>query len=552
MNLLRLALLPCLLAATLSCQAADPALLDYSEWGKIAILEGGRLKPVETFSAESLRRMSGLKEVTTEGRTWSPNEFVLSMLLEDRDWEAEPLILVDYHPLSKAIGLDDKQKRFSFTSLAAATKLGELADEARQIRAKEQKPDRLHQEAEHVLSRLHLFASVRGGTGFFIIPPPPGPPNGTAWLLAIDAQPAYTAAQFAPVQEKLQGMAGAFVKRDSATFNARAGELRTALRALNPRAYPSEEILTLEYRYDRFDPFHWAMLAYATGFLLIVAYGMGAQKLLLLRAALGFALLGVAIHATGITMRCLIAGRPPVTNMYESVIWVSLAVAVFGLIFYARYRTPLYLGVCLTLPALALLLVQQVPVALSPSIDPLVPVLRDNFWLTIHVLTITLSYGAFLLAWGFGHVVLWRYLIDPQTTKKDVTLHFWLYRIIQLGVILVAAGTILGGVWANYSWGRFWGWDPKETWALITLLSYIFVIHGRMAGWWGPFGLAVASVLCFLSVLMCWYGVNFVLGTGLHSYGFGLGGESYVTAFIALDLLFVVFTFWRKQTAATA
>ena len=132
---------------------------------------------------------------------------------------------------------------------------------------------------------------------------------------------------------------------------------------------------------------------------------------------------------------------------------------------------------------------------------------------------------AFALAMGFGHILLWRYMRNPVAARADQPMHLWLYRVIQLGVLLLAAGTILGGVWANYSWGRFWGWDPKETWALIALLCYILTLHGRLAGWWTQFGLVVASVVCFLSVLMAWYGVNFVLGKGLHSYGFGIGGE---------------------------
>ena len=101
----------------------------------------------------------------------------------------------------------------------------------------------------------------------------------------------------------------------------------------------------------------------------------------------------------------------------------------------------------------------------------------------------------------------------------------FIYRTMQVGVLLIAAGTILGGVWADYSWGRFWGWDPKEVWALITLLVYLIPLHGRFAGWVNTFGLVVASVVCFLSVVMAWYGVNFVLGVGLHSYGFVEGGS---------------------------
>jgi ABC-type transport system involved in cytochrome c biogenesis permease subunit len=186
------------------------------------------------------------------------------------------------------------------------------------------------------------------------------------------------------------------------------------------------------------------------------------------------------------------------------------------------------------------------------SIDPLVPVLRDNFWLTVHVLTITLSYAAFALAMGFGHILLFRYARDPRSARTDATMHFWLYRVLQLGVLLLAAGTILGGVWANYSWGRFWGWDPKETWALIALLCYLVTLHGRLAGWWTQFGLVVASVVCFLAVLMAWYGVNFVLGKGLHSYGFGIGGETYVATFVIADLLFVAFAIWRYQSSKRA
>jgi cytochrome c biogenesis factor len=163
-----------------------------------------------------------------------------------------------------------------------------------------------------------------------------------------------------------------------------------------------------------------------------------------------------------------------------------------------------------------------------------------------------LSYAAFALAMGFGHILLWRYARDPAKARADAPMHFWLYRVLQLGVLLLAAGTILGGVWANYSWGRFWGWDPKETWALIALLCYITTLHGRLAGWWTQFGLVVASVVCFLAVLMAWYGVNFVLGKGLHSYGFGIGGETYVATFVILDLAFVGFAIWRYRASRRA
>ena len=114
-------------------------------------------------------------------------------------------------------------------------------------------------------------------------------------------------------------------------------------------------------------------------------------------------------------------------------------------------------------------------------------------------------------------------------------------------LLLLATGTILGGVWANYSWGRFWDWDPKETWALIALLGYLFLLHGRISGMWGGFGLAIGAVLAFLSVLMAWYGVNFVLGAGLHSYGFGTGGFPLVATYVGCELIFVTVALLRRN-----
>jgi len=176
------------------------------------------------------------------------------------------------------------------------------------------------------------------------------------------------------------------------------------------------------------------------------------------------------------------------------------------------------------------------------------PVLRDNFWLTTHVLTITLSYGAFALALGIGHITLGTVI---KGGKPAPALYNYLYRVLQVGILLLAVGTVLGAVWANYSWGRFWDWDPKEVWALVALLSYLFVLHGRIAGKWGGFGMSVGAVLCFQTVIMAWYGVNFVLGVGLHSYGFGSGGFSYAITFVIVELLFVAIAVIRRPRSGS-
>jgi cytochrome c-type biogenesis protein CcsB len=528
--------------------AADTRDLDFKQFGLLAIQDGGRRKPTDTFAKETLIRVTGRSIFTDKtGRKWQPNDFVLSALLNTHDWKNEPMVLVSFGKLKEQLGFDKSQRRFSFAQLAGSPELNRLANEAQALKRAEKPLDRVQQEALSVSDRLTLFAHVLDGSALLIIP---APKNETdAWVDPSQWSRYYSETRFAPVQIQLQTLATGYANGDRFSFSRAANQLRQNLCALSPSIYPEDRQLRLEYFYNHFEGFYRAIWCYGIALVILIAAHLRKRGRALENVGVAIAILGLAFQASGIAMRCMIAGRPPVTNMYESIIWVSFAVSCFGMIFFARYRTLVYLLAAVPVTLIALLLVHQMPIAMPSSIDPLVPVLRDNFWLTVHVLTITLSYAAFALAMGFGHILLWRYTRNPATARADAPMHFWLYRVLQLGVLLLAAGTILGGVWANYSWGRFWGWDPKETWALIALLCYILTLHGRLAGWWSEFGLVVASVVCFLAVLMAWYGVNFVLGKGLHSYGFGLGGETYVATFVGLDLLFVAFAIWRYRTS---
>jgi cytochrome c-type biogenesis protein CcsB len=535
-----------------SIPAANTGNLDFKQWGLLAIQDGGRRKPVDTFAKEALIRITGRSTyIDKTGRTWRPNDFVLSALVETRDWKNEPMVLISSGQLVEQLGLDKAQRRFSFAQLTGSAELQRLVTEAQALKRAEKPLSRVQQEALSVSDRLTLLARVMDGRALLIVP---SPANETdPWVEpALGGSKYYADAQFAPIQTQLQTVAKAYVQGDEFSLSRAANQLREDLRALSPSIYPRDQQLRLEYFYNHFEAFYRAIWCYGIALVILIMAHLRKRGRALQNIGVAVAIVGLAFQAAGIVMRCMIASRPPVTNMYESIIWVSFAVSFFGMIFFVRYRAPIYLLAALPVTLIALLLVHQMPIAMPSSIDPLVPVLRDNFWLTIHVLTITLSYAAFALAMGFGHILLWRYARNPAAARADAPMHFWLYRVLQLGVLLLAAGTILGGVWANYSWGRFWGWDPKETWALIALLCYILALHGRLAGWWTQFGLAVASVVCFLAVLMAWYGVNFVLGKGLHSYGFGIGGETYVAIFVALDLLFVAFAIWRYRRSAIA
>jgi cytochrome c-type biogenesis protein CcsB len=240
----------------------------------------------------------------------------------------------------------------------------------------------------------------------------------------------------------------------------------------------------------------------------------------------------------------VILHRAPVSNTYEALLWMGLVAIGVGAVAQVLNRKGFYLFGALCAALISVLFAGMVP--LEDQTNSLPAVLRSNFWLTIHVLTIVASYGVLALASVLGHVYLARdVLFHPRgrafaESKLSHPLIAQTYRTIQIGLVLLTAGTILGGVWAADSWGRFWGWDPKETWALISIIVYFAVLHARYNRWLRDFGLAAAAVLGFVVIVWTFYGVNYVMATGLHSYGFGSGGEVWVGLWAALELVFLV------------
>jgi ABC-type transport system involved in cytochrome c biogenesis permease subunit len=327
------------------------------------------------------------------------------------------------------------------------------------------------------------------------------------------------------------------IANDPEGFNGASKELAALLARLGEGSdvYPSRRAIDVELHYNAFQPFLLtAVLSGVALAALVASLGLrsGWPHLLGLAALVA----AVGVMAYGMVLRILIAGRPPVTNMYETIIWSSFVMCLLALVLGAVYRQRIIVTSAALVLTPATLLAYIMPPELGSSIDPLVPVLRDNFWLVIHVLTIVASYGAFLLAWMLGNVGLGCYLAGAAEGKSVKGIALYAYRAIQVGVLLLAAGTGLGGWWAAYSWGRFWGWDPKEVWALIALVGYLAILHARYAGLIRNFGFLVSCVAAFAGVLMSWYGVNFLLGKGLHAYAFGDGGQPYVFTAVAANL----------------
>jgi ABC-type transport system involved in cytochrome c biogenesis permease subunit len=280
--------------------------------------------------------------------------------------------------------------------------------------------------------------------------------------------------------------------------------------------------------------------------LLILLYGLGACfSILSYRLALPFAnrmaiaCTGFAIlfHTGLLAIRCFILDRPPVSNMFETVIYVPWVAACVSLIFTIFRRQSLaLLAACLS--AIILLLILEIT-GLNQSLDHVQAVLDSQFWLMIHVLLVVGSYGIFLLGAMIGHFYLGLLIMHRKVTPAMAMLTQIIFQTMLGGTALLVTGTILGGVWAAESWGRFWDWDPKESWAFISSCIYLIWIHAYRFHRMTSFGLAIGSICGFLAISFTWYGVNYILGTGLHSYGFGSGGEHYYFAFLFVECLFM-------------
>jgi len=502
----------------------------------LVIQEGGRKKPYLVFTEETLRSLSGKTALNLDGQNQDAMTLITGFWMSpDNSWKAKQLILVSNLPLRKHLGLDPARKLYSWNELTSNDALAKEITAAAETRRRDPRAKLvgLQKEASDVGMRMGFFESLLKGDDFKIVMPL----SGSDWLSSSQLDPS----QGKEIIDSVNSMRSAWTQQDPSGFD----QAVTSLLGLQKQAggLPSDWKISLEVVYQKAHPFRWAWIFYAaSGIVLLLSRNSWERRGYQLAWVLAGS--GFLLQAAGLLSRVLIAGRPPVTNMYESVIWVAFGTILFALIFEIIYRAGSFLLGAVPVAVASLILADSQPVILDHSIHPLTPVLRDNFWLSTHVLSITLSYAAFALSLGVAHVALAQIIAGRKPTT---ILYTYLYKTLQVGVLLLAAGTILGGVWANYSWGRFWDWDPKETWALTALLGYLFLLHGRISGLWGGFGLAVGSVIAFMSVLMAWYGVNFVLGAGLHSYGFGTGGFPLVATFVGCELLFIAIALLRKQ-----
>jgi ABC-type transport system involved in cytochrome c biogenesis permease subunit len=568
--------------------ALPHAAFDWDGFRRWVVQEDGRNKPFDSFCREAVRTVTGRERF--EGN--DPVAVVVAWMLlhhPDRaraeeihrqagcDWEHHPFILCDYGELRELIYRDLRGdptpeelhgKYVAPADLRNSIQFQDLLRQATLTKRKDAKAPlpALQAKALEVSRRLDLYDRTAEGAAFGVVAldrcagvwfsvadvrrqlAEPGAWEETLRNRRAEFLPEYAGKPAQPFpQDEAERVATAYAALEEAyrtpgdsSFTAAATSffdtVANVSQAFHP--YPHTTTTELELKYNRLVPFQKAWLfGLLASVVLAAGVVVGARWPFVGRGFYfgGLLAYGTALIVSGLGFYCRVAisGRPPVSNMYESVVWVAFATALIGLGLELVYRQGVIALAGALVSTLGFVLADQLPLALDPKISPLVAVLRSNYWLIIHVLTIVSSYAAFALAWGLGNLNLGLILFAPGRGDLVRTLSQFSYRAIQVGVLLLFAGTMLGGFWAAESWGRFWGWDPKEVWALIAFLCYIIPLHARYVGWVKDFGLAVCSVVCFAAVVMAWYGVNFVLAAGLHSYGFG-GGDNLWVAWAAL------------------
>jgi ABC-type transport system involved in cytochrome c biogenesis permease subunit len=528
----------------------------------LPVQDNGRVKPLDSLARESVEIITGKSHfgVVTDNadgnqaieQSADPVETYLDWQANPGPWESRPVLYVPLLELRAKLSMRANQQWIAPNRCRSTwfkTWVGQLAARKARSEANGENAEftRLEMAAQDLQHRLELYDAIVAGDDLAILPVPG---HGDRWLTLHELRAAQgpdgDAVQ--PLLADWDGALDAFRAGNYDDFNTDIGKVEIELAGFaGPDYHRNDAMLQREVFYNHLRPFLICGGIYLLALLVAI---IGALRPWPRIEKAGLVIFGIAVvcNIASIALRCSITGWAPVTNIYETVVWVAMASSLMALALRFVYeRRILVIGGCMVALA-GTLIADNMPAEFGSSIRNLTPVLRSNVWLSTHVLTIVSSYAAFALALVLGNIVLGQFIFRPKD-NESINHHLLLiYRSVQIGVLLVAAGTILGGLWADVSWGRFWGWDPKEVWALIVLLVYVALLHGRFSGWIGRFGLAAGSVICFTAVLMSWYGVNFVLGVGLHSYGFGTGGQIYVAAYVLAQWVFVLVA-WIKYRA---
>ena len=531
-----------------------------AKFGRLIIQDaGGRMKPANTYSSELLRKLSKSDEYAG----LSSDQVLVSITENPVFWYQAPLIYVKKHndSLHNLLGVEEGKKYLSLTNFfdeKGNYKLSSVLESAYKAAV----PNQFQKDFIETDKKVNLLYQAVQGKVLKIFPIPEDENNkwisypevGEANLKGMDS--VYTQ-QILPLYMNALRSAretGNYEKADQYLESIKSYQTK-----FGSEVMPSEERVNAEILYNKYDVFRnlfWMyMVAGLVMLLFVIVQIFNDNKIirsLITVGAVSIIILFV-IHTGGLAARWYISGHAPWSDAYESMIYVAWATMFFGLAFGRKSN--------LTIASTAFVASMILMIAhwnwMDPAIANLQPVL-NSYWLMIHVSVIVGSYGPFTLGMILGAVALILMILTNDKNRKKMEINIHEITVITemaltVGLVMLTIGNFLGGQWANESWGRYWGWDPKETWALISIFVYAFVIHMRLVpGLRSRWFFNLMAIIAFASIMMTYFGVNFYL-SGLHSYA---SGDKVITptfiyyAVAAVGLLGAV-SYWKYKKYLT-
>jgi len=555
---------------------------DVEAFGRLPVLEGGRVKPIDTTARNALLMIRSQQSFRYEDRTVGADEWLLDVLFRPDLADQQPIFVINDPEVLGLMGLQQGANRYyPYTVIAPhVEEIQRQAMAAQQVDAKQR--TRFQGAVENLFQRVVLYyklkntlqlpgspltAEIAYATNpaaaqrhaalidlaeFRPIPPPAGSAGDGGWRSIGQALAGVSSGQTDPALLEWARLAAAYEGRDPDSFGRAVGALEAQVKGVRPDAVGEA---SAEMVFNRAEPFYVGMVIYVLALLALFASWLWRPQLLQ-STAFGLLVAGAVVHTAGLVSRVILQGRPPVTNLYSSAVFVGWGAVVLGVVVERLYRKGFGTAVAAA-SGFASLIVAHHLTGDGDTMEMMRAVLDSNFWLATHVVTITIGYSGTFLAGAIAiGYTLRQHLarqIDPAVSKVLVGMA---YGVICFALFFSFLGTVLGGIWADQSWGRFWGWDPKENGALLIVLWNAIILHARWGRYVTEKGIMAMAIFGNVITSLSWFGVN-MLGVGLHSYGFMDKAFWALFAFIATQLALMALCllprrFWKPARSRAA
>ena len=573
------------LASNWQMPKVAPGAFDFPAFGKLPVLAGGRLKPLDTVARNSLMIVHGRQTLALDGKSLSAIHWLGDVLFNAPVADRYPVFVINNPEVLGLFGWQQGERKF-FSSDELAPFLEKIDVEGRQAEEVEAAQRSSYQSAIFNLrNSLILYQSLKNSLQ------PEGAQNFTTELetyahaVPAGLEEARKQAKGEPFDQRKLDAIGQLAKRyqavaemssilavppaqggdwistgaslaqlgnggsldptvkayaligdayranDPALFNQRVHELTAWMAAHQPNASGRP---AFEFLFNHLAPFYQSMALYILVFVLVCASWLGWSEPLN-RAAFYVLLAALAIHTFGLVARMILQGRPPVTNLYSAAIFIGWGTVVIGIILERIFRDGLGSASAAVIGFTTLIIAHHLAGS-GDTLEMLRAVLDTNLWLATHVVTVTLGYSAMFLAGMLAVLYVIRGVFTPSLTRQAAqSLASMIYGVVCFATLFSFVGTVLGGIWADQSWGRFWGWDPKENGALLIVIWCAIILHARAGDFVRQRGLVVLALFGNVITSFSFLGVN-MLGVGLHSYGFMDKAFPWLMGFMASQL----------------